>query len=109
MPRTMRWFAIKAEVRDLGAETFVFEAQKTMYGGKGVAVGDPVFILASENEGGSGLFARGVVTECENLPRTASTRQTPRVSIKVKRDGTARRPLGRAQLRTFRGQASDAP
>ena len=55
-------FAIKAEVRDPRAKTFTFTAQKTMYGGKHVAEGDKVFVFASENEGGRGLVARGVVT-----------------------------------------------
>jgi len=45
-------FAIKIEVRDLRAKTFVFTAQKTMYGDKHIAKGDTVFVLASENEGG---------------------------------------------------------
>ena len=56
-------FAIKAEVRDPRVSTFVFTAQKTMYGGKHIAQGDTVFIFASENEGGQGLIARGVVPD----------------------------------------------
>jgi hypothetical protein len=55
-------FAIKAEVCDPRAKTFAFTAQKTMYGGKHIAEGDTVFVFASENEGGQGLIARGVVT-----------------------------------------------
>jgi hypothetical protein len=39
--------------------TFDFPAQKTMYGGKRIAVGDTIFLFASENTGGQGLFARG--------------------------------------------------
>ena len=58
-------FAIKAEVRDPRAKTFAFSAQKTMYGGKHIATGDTVFVFASENEGGQGLIARGVVTSAE--------------------------------------------
>lgn len=54
-------FAIKAEVCDLRAETFVFSEQKTMYGGKHIAKGDTIFVFASENEGGPGLIARGGV------------------------------------------------
>jgi hypothetical protein len=54
-------FAIKAEVSDPGAETFVFSAQKTMYGGKHIAKGDTIFVFASENEGGPGLVASGVI------------------------------------------------
>lgn len=103
------WFAIKAEVRDTEAASFVFTAQKTMYGGKTVAVGDAVFIFASENEGGSGLIARGIITDGKQLPRTAAVRQTPCVSVRVDRDGTTRSLLGREDLRAFRGQASDTP
>jgi hypothetical protein len=44
-------FTIKAEVRDLRATTFVFAAQKTIYGGKHIAKGDTVFVFASENKG----------------------------------------------------------
>ena len=47
-------YAIKTEVRDLTGKTFEFRAQKTMYGGKDIAEGDPIFIFASENEGGPG-------------------------------------------------------
>jgi hypothetical protein len=50
-------FVIKAEVRDL-RKTLNFTAQKTVYGGKDIAEGDAVFILASENEGGRGLLVR---------------------------------------------------
>jgi hypothetical protein len=52
-------FAINAEVRDPRAKTFVFPAQKTMYGGKHIAEGDTIFVFASEKEGGPGLVARG--------------------------------------------------
>ena len=62
-------FAIKAEVRDPRTRTFAFTAQKTMYGGKHIAEGDTVFVFASENEGGQGLIARGVVTSAEATPR----------------------------------------
>jgi hypothetical protein len=95
-------FAIKAEVRDLLAKTFVFTAQKTMYGGKHIAKGDTVFVFASENEGGRGLIARGVVTSAEAIAKKGGVaRQTPRVSIAVKRTTFARRPLGRSELKQF--------
>ena len=45
MTDRMRWFAIKAEIRDLAATSFAFAAQNTMYGGKSIAVGDPNFIF----------------------------------------------------------------
>lgn len=54
-------FAIKAEIADPKAPTFVFDAQKTMYGDRRIAKGDNVFIFASENEGGSGLVANKIV------------------------------------------------
>src|SRR5580700_11329942 len=91
-------FAIKTEVRDLLARTFVFAAQKTMYGGKHIAKGDTVFVFASENEGGRGLIARGVATFAEALAKKRGiARQTPRVTITVERNALAKRPLGRGQ------------
>jgi hypothetical protein len=95
-------FAIKTEVRDLLARIFVFAAQKTMYGGKHIAKGDTVFVFASENEGGQGLIARGVVTSAEAIAKKRGVaRQTPRVSIAVKRTALAKRPLGRSELKQF--------
>jgi len=55
-------FAIKAAVSDPRARTFAFTTKKTMYGGKHIASGDIIFVFASENEGGPGLIASGVVT-----------------------------------------------
>ena len=93
-------FAIKAEVRDSQAETFAFTAQKTMYGGKHIAKGDEVFVFASENEGGQGLIARGVVTSAHAIARAPGVeRQTPRVSLAIRRTALAKRPLGRGQLK----------
>ena len=72
-------FAIKAEVSDPKAEAFAFRAQKTMYGGKRIAKGDLIFVFASENEGGPGLIASGIVTSAEAIPRKRGiARQTPR-------------------------------
>ena len=95
-------FAIKAGVREVRAKTFTFTAQKTMYGGKHIAKGDTVFVLASENEGGQGLIARGVVTSAVAIAKKRGvTRQTPRVSIGVKRTALAKRPVGRSELKRF--------
>ena len=95
-------FAIKTEVRDLRAKAFVFTAQKTMYGGKHIAKSDTVFVFASENEGGQGLIARGVVTSAEAIPKKRGfARQTPRVSIAVRRTALAKRPVGRSELKRF--------
>ena len=63
-------FAIKAEVSNPTARAFVFSEQKTMYGGKHVAVGDLVFIFASENEGGTGLVASGIITSASHTSVT---------------------------------------
>ena len=95
-------YAIKVEVRDPKAKDFAFARQKTMYGGKHIAVGDTVYIFASENEGGQGLVARGTVTAATAVARKPGVeRQTPRVSITVRRTALARRPLGRAELKPF--------
>jgi hypothetical protein len=95
-------FAIKAEVRDLLAKTFAFSAQKTMYGGKHIAKGDTIFVFASENEGGPGLIASGIVTSAKGIPkRRGVARQTPRVSITVRRNALAKQRLGRSELKPF--------
>ncbi|MET0795460.1 MAG: hypothetical protein ABW061_28335 [Polyangiaceae bacterium] len=98
-----RYYVVKAEVQNPRAKAFVFAHMKTMYGGKQVAKGDTIFVFASETEGGEGLVARGVVTKVEAVAAQAGVaRQTPRVSIWVKRTASAEQPLGRAQLRAWR-------
>jgi hypothetical protein len=95
-------FVIKAEVRNTQAKTFAFGAQKTMYGGKHIAEGDTVFIFASENEGGRGLIARGIISFTEAIEKKSGiARQTPRVSIAINRTALAKRPLGRSELKRF--------
>ena len=95
-------FAIKAAISDARAKTFVLPAQKTMYGGKHIAAGDTVFVFASENEGGQGLIARGIVTHAEAIAKKRGiARQTPRVSVTIKRTALAKRPLGRDDLKPF--------
>src|ERR1044072_1025754 len=85
-------FVIKAAVSDPRAETFAFNAQKTMYGGKHIAKGDRIFVFASENEGGPGLIASGVVNSAKAIARKRGiARQTPRVSIVVRRTALANR------------------
>jgi hypothetical protein len=96
-------FAIKAEVGAAQAATFAFRAHKTMYGGKHIAKDEPIFVFASENEGGQGLIARGIVTAAEaTAPKRGLARQTPRVSITVRRVALAKRRLGRSELTPFR-------
>jgi hypothetical protein len=95
-------FAIKAAISDPRAERFAFIAQKTMYGGKHIAKGDTIFVFASEKEGGPGLIASGVVTSAKAIPRKRGiARQTPRVSITIRRTALAKRRLGRSELRLF--------
>jgi hypothetical protein len=95
-------FAIKAEIPDPRAKAFSLVAQKTMYGGKHIAEGDTVFVFASENEGGQGLIARGIVTSAQAIAkRRGIVRQTPRVSIAIRRTALAKWPLGRSELRRF--------
>ena len=103
-------FVVKAEVTDPKSKRFTFAAQKTMYGGKHVAVGDRVFVFASENEGGPGLVAGGVVTSALAIAKkSGASRQTPRVSITVRRTAIARRPLGRTELKSFRDWKDGRP
>jgi hypothetical protein len=103
-------YAVKAEIEDPRAEIFVFAAQKTMYGGKHVAEGDVVFLFASENEGGQGLVARGVVTSSEAIPRRADLeRQTPRVSVVIRCTALATRRLGRDELKRFKDWKDGQP
>jgi hypothetical protein len=71
-----------------------------MYGGKHIAEGDVIFIFASENEGGHGLIARGIVISAESIAKKRGVaRQTPRVNITVKRTKLAKRSLGRNELK----------
>src|SRR5437588_6191482 len=93
-------FAIKAEVSDPWAATFAFSAQKTMYGGKHIAKGDTIFVFASENEGGPGLIASGVVTSAKAIAKKRGiARQPPRASITIRRTALGKPRLGRRELR----------
>lgn len=95
-------FAIKAHVPDPDVPRFEFTAQKTMYGGKRIAAGDCIYIFASENEGGKGLIASGVVASAQLEPKPAGVeRHTPRVTLAIERTGVARRRLGRGELKGF--------
>ncbi|WP_415910706.1 hypothetical protein [Oleiharenicola sp. Vm1] len=103
-------YVIKTPLRDRAATVFSFAAQKTMYGGRGIAAGDVIYLFDSENEGGTGLWARGVVTAAQATPRRPGVaRQTPRVSITVRRTALARRRCGRAELKPFSDWADGRP
>lgn len=98
----MAAFAIKTEVRDTRAKTFTFPDQKTMYGGKSISPGDAIFVFASENEGGAGLIACGIVTFAKPTPKRPNVaRQTPRVSVSLRRTLLAKRQLDRNRLKQF--------
>ena len=100
--QTSKTFVIKAEVNDSSAKAFAFNAQKTMYGGKNITKGDAIFVFASENQGGSGLVARGIVTTAKPIAKKIGiARQTPRVSITVRRTAVAKRQLGPSELKRF--------
>jgi hypothetical protein len=103
-------FAIKAAVTDLSTKSFAFAAQKTMYGGKDIGRGDIIFVFASENEGGQGFIASGVVTTAKAIAKKRGVaRQTPRVSITVRRNALAKRRLGRNELKRFCNWNDDRP
>ncbi|TMQ63785.1 MAG: hypothetical protein E6K79_09060 [Candidatus Eisenbacteria bacterium] len=110
MARRSTLFAIKVEVSDPSAKTLTFRAQKTMYGGKHIAKGDTLFVFASENEGGPGLIAAGVVTSAEaTRKKTGIARQTPRVNLTMRRTALAKRSLGRRELKAFTNWNDDRP
>ena len=103
-------FAIKAKVSHPQAKAFAFKAQKTMYGGKHITKGDAVFIFASENEGGRGLVSRGIVTSAEAVAKKPGIlRQTPRVSINIRRTALSKRRLGRSELKPFNNWNDSRP
>jgi hypothetical protein len=103
-------FALKAEISDPRAKTFALTAQKTMYGGKHIAEGDTVFVFASENEDGRGLIARGVVASAAAVAKKPGiARQTPRVSLTIRRTALAKRPLGRSELKHFADWSDGQP
>jgi hypothetical protein len=93
-------FAVKAEVVNRRVGTFVFDAHKTMYGGKLIVEGDTIFVFASE--GGVGLIARGIVTHAKALRKKPGVeRQTPRISIIVRQTALTKCSLGRRELKHF--------
>ena len=95
-------FAIKVQLSDTAPGVLALGPQKTMYGGKGVVIGDAIFIFASENQGGRGLCLRGVVTSAERVAKKSGlARQTPRVRVTIRAEARARRPLGRDELKHF--------
>jgi hypothetical protein len=73
-----------------------------MYGGKHITKGNTIFVFASENEGGQDLIASCVVTSARAIAKDPGiARQTPRVSITIRRTALAKRRLGRSELKVF--------
>ncbi len=105
----MNAFVVKADIREPRSREFALAAQKTMYGGKRISEGDVVYVFASENEGGQGLIARGIVTSARPVPQKRGVRQTPRVSIVIRRNALAKRALGRDTLKPFKNWNDGRP
>jgi len=80
------------------------------WSGVRIAAGDTVFLFASETEGGQGLVACGIVTSAEAVARIPGpARQTPRVSITVRRTALAGRSLGRSELKPLTNWTDGQP
>jgi len=93
-------YVIKTAITNPGLPIFELHRQKTMYGGKKVAAGDTVYVFASENEGGAGLVAKGIVVSVRATQRRPGVeRQTPRVSLVIQATARAKRRLGREELK----------
>lgn len=96
----MKSYVIKAPPQPHG-DRLVFH-EKSMWRGKDIRPGDEVFIFAAEHHGGQGLCARGVVTQ--TAPGVGS-----RVHLTVQTTATVAKPLGREDLRGFRGLGGGDP
>ncbi len=104
------WYALKVALGEPLGDTCAFSAQKTMYGGNRLAVGDVVYVFDSETSGGEGLVARGRVTAVEPTPRRPDIeRQTPRVNLVLGELERADRRLGRTELRGFQTWGDGRP
>jgi hypothetical protein len=95
-------FAIKVDALDGDAATFSFTAQRSMYRGKRIAVGDTIFLFVAHEQDGRALTVRGAVTAAASVqPQAGRKRQTPPVSIAVQRTANARQALKRSDLLPF--------
>ncbi len=92
----MSSYGIKPKVSDPHAESSAFRRQKTMCRGQPIAEANTAFVIASDHEDGHGLSAPGVVTSAEAVAKVPGlARQTPRVSVTVRRTAIAIKRLGR--------------
>jgi len=97
----MASFAIKSAPRAADSVLLLFH-EKTMWGGKNIRPGDEAFLFSAEHNGGSGLYARGTVSD-------AVRGEGIWVSVTVQRTAAAIRPVGRSELRRFRDRTDDRP
>jgi hypothetical protein len=88
-------FVVKAALAGDPAAPLLSFTEKAMYEGRKIRAGDEIFVFASDHQGGQGLCARGVVTSVGRAPRA-------RWVIDVRPLATARRRLGRTELKPFR-------
>jgi pantetheine-phosphate adenylyltransferase len=69
-----------------------------------------IFVFASENNGGRGLIASAVVTSAKAVAKKRGIiRQTPRVSITIRRTALAKQRLGRSELRPSSDRSDGGP
>jgi hypothetical protein len=103
-------YAIKTKIQDSAAKVLRFVNQKTMYRGIKIAAGDAIYLFSSENDNGHGLIAKGIVLSTKLTPKKpAIERQTPRVSIVVRRTALARQALGRSELKRYSNWSDGRP
>ena len=98
----MASYVVKAALESDGPTGILLFDEKTMYRGKAIRPGDEVFVFDSETQGGRGLCARGVAIAARRGPGI-------RVAIEVRITAPAKRRLGRAELKPFRGLEGDRP
>lgn len=95
-------FAVKAAVgAPLSVGSTVTLVEKAMYGGRDVAAGADLYVFDADHQG-AGLCARGVVTAVEPAPEH-------RWRVQARIEATARRALGRTELRPYRDLDDGSP
>jgi hypothetical protein len=94
-------YVVKAALADPAAEKFSFD-ETTMWDGKKIKTGDEIYIFAAGHKDGSGLRAKGEVTEVR-------PGEGIRVFVEVKRTAIARARLGRQELKPHRDKQDGSP
>ena len=75
-----------------------FPAHKTMYGGRKIAAGDTVFLFVRGRDGAALAGKATVLTARGDPPLPDVARQTPRVSVTLRMEAQALRPLCRSDV-----------